>query len=55
MKSMLNQKLFEINRLEGILGPLTLLGQVSQNADAVDNAVKSMKDARQRAKDAEIK
>jgi hypothetical protein len=53
MKSMLNQKLFEINRLEGILGPLTLLGQVSQNADAVDNAVKSMKDARQRAKDAE--
>jgi hypothetical protein len=55
MKSMLNQKLFEINRLEGILGPLTLLGQVSQNADAVDNAVKSMKDARLRAKDAEIK
>ena len=52
MKSTLNQKLFEIDRLESILGPVAMLGQASENAEAVTGAIESMKAARQRAKEA---
>ena len=52
MKSMLNQKLFEIRRLEGILGPLTLLGKESVSTENFNTAVETMNLARQRAKDA---
>ena len=52
MKSTLNQKLFEIDRLESILGPVAMLGQASENAGAVTGAIDAMKAARQRAKDA---
>ena len=52
MKAMLNQKLFEIRRLEGILGPLTLLGQESVSTENFNTAVETMSIARQRAKDA---
>ena len=53
MKSTLNQKLFEINRLERILGPVTMLGEASENASNFGAALETMKAARQRAKDAE--
>ena len=53
MKSTLNQKLFEINRLESILGPVTMLGEASDNASNFNAALETMKAARQRAKDAE--
>jgi len=52
MKSTLNQKLFEIDRLESILGPVAMLGQASENAGAVTGAIESMKAARKRAKEA---
>ena len=52
MKSQINQKLFEINRLETILGPVAMLGQASENAADFDAAVDTMTKARQRAKDA---
>ena len=52
MKSTLNQKLFEINRLESILGPVAMLGQASENASNFDAALETMTRARQRAKDA---
>ena len=44
MKSTLNQKLFEIDRLENILGPITLLGEASINQSAIDAAKASMRD-----------
>ena len=43
MKSTLNQKLFEIDRLESILGPITLLGEASINQEAIDAAKASMR------------
>ena len=43
MKSTLNQKLFEINRLESILGPVAMLGQASVNQEAIDRAKASMR------------
>ena len=43
MKSTLNQKLFEIDRLESILGPVTMLGQASVNQEAIDAAKASMR------------
>jgi len=43
MKSTLNQKLFEIDRLESILGPITLLGDASINQEAIDAAKASMR------------
>ena len=43
MKSTLNQKLFEINRLESILGPVAMLGQASVNQEAIDAAKASMR------------
>ncbi len=43
MKSTLNQKLFEIDRLESILGPITLLGEDSINHEAIDAAKASMR------------
>jgi hypothetical protein len=43
MKSTLNQKLFEIDRLESILGPITLLGDASINQDAIEAAKASMR------------
>ena len=52
MKSQINQKLFEIKRLETILGPVAMLGQASENAADFDAAVDTMTRARQRAKDA---
>ena len=52
MKSQINQKLFEIKRLETILGPVAMLGQASENAAGFDAAVDTMTRARQRAKDA---
>ena len=52
MKSQVNQKLFEINRLETILGPVAMLGEASDNASNFDAALKTMTRARQRAKDA---
>ena len=53
MKSQVNQKLFEINRLETILGPVAMLGEASDNASNFDAALETMTRARQRAKDAE--
>ena len=53
MKSQVNQKLFEINRLETILGPVAMLGEASENASTFGAALETMKAARQRAKDAE--
>ena len=55
MKSTLNQKLFEINRLESILGPVAMLGQASENAASVDAALETITRARKRAKEAEGK
>ena len=52
MKSQVNQKLFEINRLETILGPVAMLGQASENAADFDSALSTITRARQRAKDA---
>jgi len=52
MKSQINQKLFEINRLETILGPVAMLGEASDNASNFDAALETMTRARQRAKDA---
>ena len=43
MKSTLNQKLFEIDRLESILGPITLLGEASINQEAIEAAKTSMR------------
>ena len=43
MKSTLNQKLFEIDRLESILGPITLLGEAGINQEAIDAAKASMR------------
>ena len=43
MKSTLNQKLFEIDRLENILGPITLLGEAGINQEAIDAAKASMR------------
>jgi hypothetical protein len=44
MKSTLNQKLFEIDRLENILGPITLLGEASVNQAAIEAAKASMRE-----------
>lgn len=52
MKSQINQKLFEIQRLETILGPVAMLGEASDNAANFDAALDTMTKARQRAKDA---
>jgi len=53
MKGQLNQKLFEIGRLEEMLGPINLIGEASGTSEAVNNAVETMRKARQAAKDNE--
>ena len=46
MKGQLNQKLFEIGRLEEMLGPINLIGEASGTSEAVNNAVETMRKAR---------
>ena len=53
MKGQLNQKLFEIDKLQGLLGPINLIGEASGTSEAVNNAVETMRKARQAAKDNE--
>ena len=45
MKSQLNQKLFEINRLQEILGPINLIGESQTSIEAFDAAKQKIQDA----------
>mgnify|MGYP003624398098 CR=1 FL=1 len=43
MKSTLNQKIFEIKRLENILGPVAMLGEAGVNQEAIEAAKAAMR------------
>ena len=45
MKSQLNQKLFEINRLQEILGPINSIGESQSSVDAFNAAKQKIKDS----------
>ena len=45
MKSQLNQKLFEISRLQEILGPINSIGESQSSIDAFNAAKQKIKDS----------